>query len=333
MTAGGLEEVEPAAWDALLLRLGIGDVYYSRGFVAASAPLAGGEPTLLHLAGQDGDVVFPCLVRSDPPDVVTPYGYGGPLGVGREPPIGPFAAAYAAWCANRGVVTSFVVHHPLFGNHEQATRLGLHPVALTGTVAWPLRAPDLLAPMHKHHRRIVRRARSSGYVATADPAPADLSGFVELYEATMRRTGAADFYSFSGAYWDALRDHVPLVRVDVRDGEDRLVAGVLGMGAPPWLHYHLGGAANAGRGTGASHLALYGLAAYGQANGYDLLHLGGGVGGRDDSLLEFKRRFAPGPLRAAQLGKAVHDPVAYARLTGGPEVDWDGFFPAYRTLR
>ena len=40
-----LAEVAPEDWDALTGRGA--DVYYSRGFVAASAPLAGGEPVFL----------------------------------------------------------------------------------------------------------------------------------------------------------------------------------------------------------------------------------------------------------------------------------------------
>src|SRR4051794_41968905 len=68
-----LDEVEPGRWDELVRSLGVTDVYYSRGFVEASAPLAGGEATFLRMGG----VLFPCVVRSDPVDVVTPYGYGG----------------------------------------------------------------------------------------------------------------------------------------------------------------------------------------------------------------------------------------------------------------
>jgi hypothetical protein len=122
------------------------------------------------------------------------------------------------------------------------------------------------------------------------------------------------------------------VRVDVRhDGEP--LASVLGMGARPWLHYHLGASTETGRRAGASHLALYRLARWGQEEGYDTLHLGGGVGGRADSLYEFKLRFAPDGLARAWIGKAVHDTAAYLTLAGADAVDWGGFFPAYREPR
>jgi hypothetical protein len=186
--------------------------------------------------------------------------------------------------------------------------------------------------MHKHHRRLVRRAIAGGCEVAVEREPADLSAFVDAYEQTMRRTDAAAFYFFPPAYWEALRRDVRLVRVDVhREGE--LLASVLGMGEPPWLHYHLGASTEAGRGSGASHLALFSLASWGRDHGYHTLHLGGGVGGRADSLLEYKHRFAPDGLVDALIGKAVHDTPAYLALTGADAVDWDGYFPAYRAAR
>jgi hypothetical protein len=147
----------------------------------------------------------------------------------------------------------------------------------------------------------------------------------------MRRADADPFYFFGDEYWARLLA-VPLVRIDVRDGS-RLAASVLGMGEPPWLHYHLGGSTDDGRRAGASHLALLSLATWGAEHGYEVLHLGGGVGGRDDSLFEYKLRFAPEGRVDMAIGKAVHDVGRYEALTGTPGVDWDAFFPAYRAPR
>jgi serine/alanine adding enzyme len=317
-----LEEVEPERWDELLRSVGVTDVYYSRGFVEASAPLAGGVATFL----RSGDVVFPCVVRSDPVDVVTPYGYGGPVGDGS---FAEFWDAYEAWCGARGVLSTFVVFHPLFGNADSAVGFRRFPMA--ETVAWPL--DDPMEAMHSHHRRVVRKAQRAGLSVSVEPSPGSLDGFVQVYEETMRRTDAAPFYFFSAAYWDALLAGVPLVRVDVRGDDGTLLASVLGMGEPPWLHYHLGGTTADGMKLGASHLALYSLAVWGHENGYSVLHLGGGVGGRDDSLREWKRRFAPGGLVGAAIGKAVHDEAGYVRAAGVDAIDWEGFFPAYRAPR
>jgi lipid II:glycine glycyltransferase (peptidoglycan interpeptide bridge formation enzyme) len=104
---------------------------------------------------------------------------------------------------------------------------------------------------------------------------------------------------------------------------------VLCLATAPWLHYHLGAQSDEGRRLGGSHLALLAAASWGRERGYELLHLGGGVGGRRDSLFEFKQRFDPGAgEREFFVGKAIHDEAAYRELAGTSSTD--GFFPAYR---
>jgi serine/alanine adding enzyme len=325
----GLVEVPTARWDAVLESAGVTDVYYSRGFLAASAVLVDAAPVLLQLPGPGGSVLFPCLLRREPADVVSPYGYGGPVGAGQDPPLERFPAAYEAWCRARGAVSSFVVFHPLTRSAESPASALFRRTPLGATIAWSLTGRDLLDGMHRHHRRLVRRAQGAGLEVTIDPAPTELASFVALYEATMRRVQASSFYLFPARYWRALLSAVPLVRVDVRRGGE-LLASVLGIGRPPWLHYHLGARSDADDRAGASHLALYRLAEWGQEHGYSTLHLGGGVGGRADALFEYKLRFAPQGRVAVAIGKAVHDTDRYRRLAGTDAVDWDGFFPAYR---
>jgi hypothetical protein len=80
------------------------------------------------------------------------------------------------------------------------------------------------------------------------------------------------------------------------------------------------------------HLLFLEAANWARGRRYERFHLGGGVGGAADSLHEFKRRFDPGGLLDAAVGKAIHDEAAYERLAGtGASVD--GFFPAYRRLK
>ncbi len=325
-----LTEVDPGSWDDLLDRLRLTDTYYSGGYLEASAQLANGEPVFLHLKSERGHLVFPCIVRSDPADVVTPYGYGGPVALGADPHA--FGEAYAAWCRSRGIVSTFAVFQPLLGNEAVAREAGFHVSRLGPTIAWRLGGRDLFEGMHKHHRRLARRAAQEGYEATVSVQPGDLSEFVGLYEQTMRRAGASSFYLFASSYWKALAARVSLVRVDVRH-EGSLGASVLGFGRAPWLHYHLGANSDEGRRAGASQLALLTLARWGQENGFASLHLGGGVGAAEDSLFTFKQRFDPDGAVDCFIGKAVHDPDAYRRLSGTAAVDWKNFFPAYRAAR
>ena len=310
-------EVAPGEWDALLARLGTDDVYLRREYVESAALLEAGQPTFLHAGG----TVFPCILRDfeGRADVITPYGYGGPVGE----PADTFYDAYADWCRERGVVSTFVRFHPLYENQRYSR---FQTEALGETIAWRL-GDNLFERLHSHHRRVIRKAERAG-LAAALREQADLAEFVELYERTMTRLDADAFYLFTPAYWESL-GALPTVLVDVRRAGEP-AAAVLCFASKPWLHYHLGASSVEGRSFGASNLALFAAARWARDQGYELFHLGGGVGGRRDSLYEFKRRFDPGGEREFAVGKAIHDEAAYRELAGNVSADAGGFFPAYR---
>jgi hypothetical protein len=330
-TAATLAELDAPAWDALLARLGCADAYLRSDYVAGATLLEPGAPVYLHASGGSGDVVFACILRDDPADVVTPYGYGGPVAVGSQPPLAGFRRLYEEWCRERGVVSSFVRFHPLFANHRYAEGFHLEPLA--STVSWQLQGPgDLYEGMHSDHRRLVRKARAAGLTVSIEPRPGDLDAFVSLYERTMARKGAEGFYFFSREYWRSLARLEYLVRADaLLDG--RLLSSSLFLATPPWLHYHLSASSEEGHGLGATRLLLLEVASWARELGFEQLHLGGGVGGRDDSLHRFKQRFAPAGSVEAWIGKAVHDEHRYRELSGAREVTFEGFFPAYRDRR
>lgn len=306
-----MRELDARAWDGLEL-----DAYYRRPYVESAALLDHGRPFLLEHEG----AVFAGIEREEPRDVVTPYGYGGPVGDGSFWPV------YEEWCRERGVVSSFVRFHPLYGNQAGAP---IHVEPLAPTVAWRLDpGRDLLAGLHWKHRNKVRKAENAG--ATVGAAHG-LGEFVPLYEDTMRRVNADDFYFFEPAYWERLAGlGDAIVRFDA-EIEGEVVASALCLASPPWLHYHLSGTTDAGRSTGSSTLVLLGAAHWAQERGYERFHLGGGLGGKQDSLHHFKARFDPEGLVEAAVGKAIHDEGEYRRLSGGRVAGFDGFFPAYRS--
>jgi hypothetical protein len=326
--------IDPDASDDLLVRLGCADAYYLSDFLESACLLDHGRAAYLHLGDKGGEVLFPCVVRELPGlgirDVTTPIGYGGPLAIGPRPPIERFYELYEEWCAENGIVATFIRFHPLFANHEYASpRFHQEPVA--GSVAWRLDG-DLLAEMHPHHRRLVRKAQSAGVRVETLLGSRNLESFAALYAQTMERVGASRYYSFPGVYWEALADRMDdrLVLLQADLGGTPL-GSVICMATPPWLHYHLGATAEEGRLLGANHLLLYAAARLGQKRQLELFHLGSGFGGGGGGLLEFKRRFSPGPLVEQRFGKAVHDTERYLALTGATTVSYKGFFPAYRS--
>jgi serine/alanine adding enzyme len=325
-------EVESSAWDELLARAGCADAYYLRGYLESAAVTQAGWCSYLYLGRAGGAVAFPCVVRElselGARDVTT-VGYGGPLALGEDPPLEEFSALYDQWCAEHGIVTTFVRFHPLFANHRYAPQR-FERERVEGTVSWPL-AGDLSGGMHRHHRRLVRKAESAGIDVRVAVGPDRLEDFATLYERTMRRLGASSFYFFPEDYWPLVAAGLGerLVLFEARL-EGRVLGSILCFATPPWLHYHLGATSDEARELGVSHLLLYSAARFGRERGYQRFHLGSGLGAGGGSLLEFKQRFSPAPLVEQWFGKAVHDVERYLELTGARTVVYGGFFPAYR---
>jgi hypothetical protein len=325
-------EVDPARWDEMLERLGCRDAYYRRGYVDSAAELHPGRAAYLLAGDERGAVVFPCLIREQPESAirdVTTFAYGGPLALSDDPPVERFFALYEDWCAEQGIVATFARFHPLFENHRLAAPY-FHCERVEGSVGWLLDG-DLFARMHRHHRRLVRKAQTAGIDVRVVAGAERLDDFAALYLTTMRRVRASDFYFFPAGYWSALERGLSrdVVVFEARL-EGRLLASVVCLSTHPWFHYHLGASADEGRKLGASHLLLYSAACFGQEQGFEIFHLGSGVGGGAGELLEFKRRFAPcSPLLEQWFGKAVHDKERYLALTGTDHIRYEGFFPTY----
>ncbi len=330
-----IREVPSEQWDEYLLGRGLVDIYLRQGYLAASCLLDPGEPKLLSYEAPGGGVVLPLILRAIPStdlrDAVSPYGYGGPVGFGYEPPWDAFHQAYDEWCTAYQVVTSFFRFHPLYGNHVHSSA-SMRSERLAGTVGWRIvSGRDLLAGMHKEHRRTIRIAQSAGLRAIQLPIDrSNVSRFRALYEKTMARVDANEYYMFHDQYWDFLSDQlspqVLLLEAITREGA--LAAAALCFVTPPWMHYHLGASADFGRPLGATTWLLWMAGCLGQDQGIEVFHLGGGRGGDEDSLLRFKLRFDPVGRLDAAIGKQVHDPGRYLELSGSSSTD--GFFPRYR---
>jgi serine/alanine adding enzyme len=334
---GVVRVVPDPEWDALVARLGGLDTYTRAAYQRASVLLEppGSRPVLLHYRDPHGDVALPLLLRPLPDgrgwDAASAYGYGGPVARDARS-IPAFGAALDAWARAHGVVTTFLRMHPVLGNAALAPP-SAEVLDVGATVAWDV-APgrDLAESMHPHHRRAARRADRAGLEVTVVPHPHSLEEFRRIYEETMRRQQAERFFFFPAEYWEALLadDAVlePLLVEGRLDGE--LVAALLCFSHGAWLHYHLGGSTEAGRSIGASNRCFLAAAQWAQSRGMTGFHLGGGVGGRDDStLFVFKQRYDPDSVpRPFRIAKMVHDVDRYQELAGTTSTN--GFFPPWR---
>lgn len=159
----------------------------------------------------------------------------------------------------------------------------------------------------------------------------DVAGFHKVYTESMVRASARSDYFFSLNYLERLFA-IPGARLfSIRDGRELLCSAFV-VEQYPYLVYHLSGtASNALHRSPMRSLLAHVSMTFNQQEWIGFA-LGGGVGGRGDSLLRFKRGFSKETAPVNSL-KVVTDPHAYETLAGndaGAADRLEGFFPHYR---
>jgi len=345
------------AWDAAVRACGPHDCYHLAGYHRLAAQEGEGQPKLFVYTEGRQTAVLPLLLRrlAEIPglkdcgrvDAGSVYGYPGLLTTAvREDPRGQsfragFQLALREALAELDVTALFVRQNPLiltgwlFDGMADASSRG-------HTVAIDLSLPEerQVAEMRRDHRYDIRRARRQGAVVVEDPDFCRVDEFRRLYLATMRHAGADDYYFFSAPYFRALKANLgDRVTLMFAQHEGRVVAGAMFLKCDRIIQYHLSGTApEMAKFRGGTKIVLDAIRAWGARNGYRWLHLGGGLGGRQDSLFEFKSGFSPLRFSFETLGIVIQ-PERYRRLADrragwaarqGLALAEGPFFPEYR---
>lgn len=288
------------------------EFFRSRPFLDAE-----GVTHTLRIETDDAELVAPLVVREIPGtdlrDAVSPYGYPGVV----EAPavVGPDSVDWSA----TGLVSVFVRH-------------ALGPAPLAGATernVVQIADPGLSPKSRPSDRRQIRRNLEAGYelelVPGSETTPEQRAGFLDVYEQTMRRTGAASHYFFGAGYFDRIleADRTWLVLAKAPAGS--LAAASIAAVSDGYLHYYLSGSADAHLREAPMKNVVARLVEHSSELGLPL-NLGGGIS-PGDALEEFKRGFAnrQQPWLTSEL---VCDERKYAQLSGDRQAG--SFFPAYR---
>lgn len=289
-----------------------GEFFRSRPFLDAE-----GVTHTLRIESGQGELVAPLIVRevdgAGERDAISPYGYPGLVGPVRD--LDPESIDFSA----TGLVSVFIRH-----------ALGPSPLTgATGRNVVQIADPELPPKSRPSDRRQVRRNLEAGYalelVPGGETSTEQRSGFLDVYEQTMRRTGAAPHYFFSAAYFDRLleADRTWLALAYAPGGD--LAAASIAVVSDGYLHYYLSGSADSHLREAPMKNVVTRLVEHAAELGLPL-NLGGGIS-PGDALEEFKRGFA-NRQRTWQTSELICDEEKYERLSGGR--DAGGFFPAYR---
>lgn len=349
--------IEPGApaWQACLEKAPH-DFYHLPAYVTLTARQTGAEPVAFYAESGSVSLLVPLHLQELPDDLgptdglrdaVSPYGYPTPLLVGpegeREARAAELMSEFVEAARTAGIVSVFLRLHPLLPLPEPALRSVGTLVEHGPTAVIGLSDPvaQFWTETNNGHRLGIRKAEKAGFVTRFDHWEA-FDDFIEIYRLTMQHVNATTDYFFDKAYFEGLRDalgeHLHLCTVHAPDG--RVAAAGLFPEVSGLVQNHLSGTHPDFRKNAPSKLMLHSTRMWAAERGYRQFHLGGGFGGREDSLFAFKAGFTKGRATFQSL-RLVVDTQQNARLTqawarrhsGGLPTDNESatdFFPAYR---
>jgi hypothetical protein len=327
------------------------DVYHLSGYHAFAETAGEGDPYLLIVGDHEAGLAWPYLLRSiegvDAKDVTSVYGYPGPVTWGLRPDDG--AAISFAWIQlveawrEQGAVSVFTRFHPLLGNAWLATAIddaggaagtGAPVLTRSQTVSidCTLADDEAVASYTKSLRQEVASSRRAGLTTYEDEEWASIADFVRLYKGTMDRSGAAQRYYLSAQDTVRLRDsldghlHLLVTRTD-----DAVAAAGLFTEYAGLVQAYLVGTDADLHALSPLKVLLDDARRWARVRGSQVLHLGGGRGGRQDTLFAFKKRFSPMRHTFVTAGWVL-DAATYRELSRCVDEAAHAarFFPAYR---
>jgi Acetyltransferase (GNAT) domain len=284
------------------------DFYHLPGYVDLEAKRMEATAQAISIAHDDKIFFLPYLLRNcnnlfpenvEVFDVVSPYGYPGFLlneAAASSPNFLKSAIAHLiqAW-RDRNICSAFLRLHPILNANVSilADKDFFTDNGETVSVDLTLDRDEIWRLTRSEHRTKINRCKREGFAARMVPIPEYINNFNTVYEETMERVGASNSYFFGLDYLkelaDVLEEKLQLCIVEF-NGEITcagLFAECCGI-----VQYHLGGTKTSYLKKSPNTLMFDFARFWAKERGNEFFHLGGGLGGSQDSLYHFKAGFS-----------------------------------------
>lgn len=318
------------------------DIYHSIEWLLLNKNLQEGEIYCILLEDEKNCAFFPLIKRKIKNtsffDLITPYGYGGvAFKKNTDTDFKENIFELLRDClSNTNCISVFLRLHPLLNNNVKESEF----VFGNGvTLATKLNSsyPDLYNKYSSGHKYDLKKSKKNENISIVDDADfIFFDNFIEIYLETMRYLQATDFYFFDREYFyrmkGLLADKLKLVVVKFNE---QVIGASLFMLDNGIIQYHLSGTTIDGKKYQPSKLILDYMIDWGISQGYNFLHLGGGVGGQQDALYKFKKGFTADEYSFYTVRLIINSTV-YRQLCldlkfTDTEIDnISNFFPLYR---
>lgn len=254
-------------------------------------------------------------------DFETAYGYGGPIWHHADEKFKTAALLMMVEELKRqNYVAGFIRFHPLLVNYKGFSVGRIIEDRKTIAIDLSLDENDIwMQEIHTKNRNVIKKGEKSGLNFIVDNDFKYLPEFIRLYDATMDKLAAADFYYFKQQYYEKFVRTLPNSFLGVVLYDDKVVSAAIFMYEGCYGHYHLSGSDVSALKLSPNNYMLWQAALELKRRGVKVLHLGGGTtSAEDDSLFCFKSRFSKHIYQFC-LGKLIFHEQLYQDLC----FDWN----------
>jgi hypothetical protein len=313
----------------------------------------GGQGMLFIYGDSRNFIIYPFFKRSisylpfsdnsvkDLYDVVSPYGYGGPLVQVEDETISEelwtgFYKRFDDFCKESNIVSEFCRLHPIFDNHKPVGNFSQGITQRMGQIVYvDLRRSEeeILAGMSMDHRQGTRKALRNPDLSFELNAEENYTECLfNIYTQTMQRAKALKKYFFSQSFFNAavqlLGEHLSLPHVTYQGD---IIAGMLLLKYGELAYFWLSGSKSSYLRLYPNNLLLYSSFLQSKKEGLKYFVLGGGL--TAESLFTFKAGFSK-LTKDFYVYKRIHHKREYERLVElrgkySRQISGD-FFPQYR---
>lgn len=297
------------------------DVYYTRQYYKMSELIEGGEAQLFVFETMDNFALYPYIrhvVDCDRGealfyDIETAYGYGGPVIKTEDHDFEKaFEAAFLKHCQQENIIAEFIRFHPLLENEKIfKEKIEVLHNRITVSVNLEKNIEEIwMQDISTQNRNTIKKCTKSGLEVEISE---DYDEFLVIYNQTMKKVGAEDFYFFDREYFDQFKKDSCYVLLRVRKGSETLAAAIF-MEYGDYFHYHLSGSRQEYLQLAPNNILLWEAIKYAKSKGCKRMHLGGGLSDSpEDSLFRFKKKFSS-EYKDFYIGKRVHNQEIYKKL-------------------
>ncbi|WP_438319188.1 GNAT family N-acetyltransferase [Sporosarcina sp. FA9] len=330
-------------WNRIVGSIKFNDIYYTYEYCSTIAKLEKGKAKLFYYENHMGIVIYPVIVREINSkykktiyDMITPYGYGGPLVNGIKEVLKKFRTEFILYCKKNNIISEVINFHPLYNNaSSMGNYCNLYLKGETTAVNLTNELNMIRSQYTSMNKRNILKAHKNGLKCEEVTKSADnINVFLGLYNETMNRNNASDFYYFSYDIIDELlidtgtsNSHLLFVYYG-----EIVISAVLLFTTANFSHYHLGASRTEYLYLRPNNLIFDYMVEFSKNKDCTYLHLGGGYE-ENDNLFKYKTSFTNNNNYEYYIGTNILDVDVYDFVVEEKRLDHilnENYFPLYR---